>query len=70
VDVYLTATQLFYNVSYSLYAADKAVNDAIIIAAVVETIGYDLREVDVTVTSSSKHSRVLLSAATDTLSVS
>ncbi len=50
VNVYFTVTQLFYNVSYSQYAADKVVNDALIIDAVVEAIGYDLRETDVTVT--------------------
>ena len=71
VDVYFTVTQLFYNVSYSLYAADKAVNDALVIAAVVEAIGYDLREADVTLTSSSKAtSRALTAAPTDTLSMS
>ncbi len=72
--MYFTVTQLFYNVSYSLYAADKAVNDALIIDAVVEAIGYDLRETDVTVTSTSRqqNSRVLSPAATsaDTLSMS
>ncbi len=72
VNVYFTVTQLFYNVSYSHYEATKEACDAIVIRTVVDSIGYDLREADVTIVSSKmgdSHTSAFVSTPTDTLTL-
>ncbi len=51
VHVYFQVTQLLYNVSYSDYELAKVSNDAVVTKTIVESIGYDIKDADISITS-------------------